>query len=94
MKAGPGQTDAAGEGMAEQPHGDSFDDQVVGSGVAGVVDDRRRVHGLSALQGGNASIVPTMPPADTDCSIMMITAKAADLIRCRPPLSTVEGIAA
>ena len=59
-----------------------------------VVDDELRVHGLEALRVADASIVPTMPSANTYATTMMIAEKASDIIRGRPPLQPVEGIAA
>jgi choline dehydrogenase len=59
-----------------------------------VVDDQLRVHGLQSLRVVDASIMPSMPSANTYCSTMMIAEKASDMIRGRPPLPVVEGIAA
>jgi choline dehydrogenase len=59
-----------------------------------VVDDQLRVHGLQALRVVDASIMPNMPSANTYSSTMMIAEKASDMIRGRPPLEPVEGIAA
>ncbi|MBV9249139.1 MAG: GMC family oxidoreductase N-terminal domain-containing protein [Acetobacteraceae bacterium] len=59
-----------------------------------VVDDELRVHGLQGLRVVDASIMPGMPSANTYCSTMMIAEKASDMIRGRPPLAPVEGIAA
>ena len=59
-----------------------------------VVDDTLRVHGLDGLRVVDASIMPNMPSANTYCSTMMIAEKASDMIRSRPPLAPVEGIAA
>jgi choline dehydrogenase len=59
-----------------------------------VVDDQLRVHGLQRLRVVDASIMPNMPSANTYSSTMMIAEKASDMIRGRPPLAPVEGIAA
>jgi choline dehydrogenase len=59
-----------------------------------VVDDQLRVHGMQGLRVADASIMPTMPSANTYATTMMIAEKAADMIRGRPPLAPVEGIAA
>jgi choline dehydrogenase len=59
-----------------------------------VVDDQLRVHGMQGLRVADASIMPTMPSANTYATTMMIAEKASDMIRGRPPLAPVEGIAA
>jgi len=59
-----------------------------------VVDDQLRVHGMQALRVVDASIMPTMPSANTYASTMMIAEKASDLIRGRPALAAMEGLAA
>ncbi len=59
-----------------------------------VVDDQLRVHGLQGLRVVDASIMPNMPSANTYSSTMMIAEKASDMIRGRPPLPPVEGVAA
>jgi choline dehydrogenase len=59
-----------------------------------VVDDQLRIHGLQRIRVVDASIMPNMPSANTYSSTMMIAEKASDMIRGRPPLAPVEGIAA
>jgi choline dehydrogenase len=53
----------------------------MGPGDDSVVDSTLKVHGLEALRIADASIVPTIPNANTHATIVMIGEKAADLIR-------------
>jgi len=59
-----------------------------------VVDDQLRVHGMQGLRVVDASIMPNMPSANTYASTMMIAEKASDMIRGRPALEPVMGVAA
>ena len=45
-----------------------------------VVDDRLKVHGIAALRVADASIMPTMPAANTNAGAIMIGERAADFI--------------
>ena len=46
-----------------------------------VVDSQLRVHGIEGLRVADASIMPTMPAANTNAAALVIGEKASDLIR-------------
>ena len=52
-----------------------------------VVDDTLRVHGIAGLRVVDASIMPTMPSANTNAATLIIAEKAADMIVGKPPLA-------
>ena len=57
---------------------------------AAVVDDRLRVHGLEGLRIADASIMPTVPSANTSAAVFMIAEKASDMVLGRQPPPAVD----
>jgi choline dehydrogenase len=53
----------------------------MGADATSVVDPQLRVRGVMGLRVADASIMPTMPSANTNAPAMMVGEKAADLIR-------------
>jgi choline dehydrogenase len=59
----------------------------MGTGPEAVVDPELRVRGMAGLRVADASIMPRIPPVNTNAAAIMIGEKAADLIRrpTQPP---------
>ena len=59
----------------------------MGTGDDAVVDGELKVHGAEGLRVVDASIMPAIVAANTQCTTIMIAEKAADAIRARQPLA-------
>ena len=53
----------------------------MGTDPMAVVDRELRVYGISGLRVIDASVMPTMPSANTNAATLMIAEKGADMIR-------------
>ncbi|HEY5990431.1 MAG TPA: GMC oxidoreductase, partial [Streptosporangiaceae bacterium] len=52
----------------------------MGTGPAAVVDPQLRVHGVTGLRVADASVMPIVPNAPPNATVLAIAERAADLI--------------
>ncbi|MGY4627121.1 GMC family oxidoreductase [Bradyrhizobium sp. USDA 4486] len=65
----------------------------MGDDPMAVVDDRLRVHGIAGLRVIDASIMPTVPSANTYAPTLMVAEKGADMIKADAKHGSSLGIA-
>jgi choline dehydrogenase len=56
----------------------------MGVNPGSVVDPELRVRGVSALRVADASVMPTIPSANTNATVLAIAERAAEMIRRTP----------
>jgi choline dehydrogenase len=52
----------------------------MGTGPAAVTDPQLRVDGIGGLRVADASVMPSLPAANTNATVLAIAERAADLI--------------
>jgi choline dehydrogenase len=52
----------------------------MGTDAAAVTDPRLRVRGIDGLRAADASVMPSIPTANTKATVLAIAERAADLI--------------
>jgi choline dehydrogenase-like flavoprotein len=52
----------------------------IGTDPATVTDPQLRVHGIDGLRVADASVMPSIPAANTNATVLAIAERAADLI--------------
>jgi choline dehydrogenase len=60
----------------------------MGTGPAAVTDPQLRVHGISGLRVADASVMPSIPAANTNATVLAIAERAADLITGQGSMGT------
>lgn len=53
----------------------------IGDHPEGVVGSELRVHGIEGLRIADASVIPSIPSANTNATVYAIAERAADLLR-------------